>query len=1012
MYRGGMGESLRSPSSEGPRSSSSSSCGGGGGSVRVFVRKRPIHDAELDALEFDVVTVVASRKLAVVHDGRMEKDMRHLLMNHHSFEFDGAFGDAVTNDAVYEGVASPLVRDAAGGGYATILMYGQTGSGKTFTMTAIYERAARELFASLPPGRTVAVSFFELAGDACSDLLNGFESARLMTGADGSVHAFPLVEVAVGDADALLAMVTHGVSVRATAATGVHDASSRSHAVLRVYVYATDEAGRGGSGDTSGEGVLTLVDLAGSEHRIDSDHHTRQRRKEGAEINASLMALKSVVHARARSGDSEHLYRKSKLTMALKNSFVLDKARTAVIATVSPSSKDTEHSLNTLRHACVMGGQQVQSDEAASGGSSHLGTAGNRVETESLGEIDVAALARAARRGEGRGGVGEDGTSVVEASNGNEFRAADDPWEKLNGRKLAAALAKQKRANEKRARQAMAPAHRALLVAARDPALVRAPGGRQEQRLRRVPGGFASRREAELYRLWAERGYQVLSFDDASGRVKVWKFGDDGNSEGGGGDGGCLTVGIGDDPDEALAAALAASRGRAAFDAAYGDEREAEAGQGRGGKQQQPQPQKQRAPRAVFRKLKAIAYSDETAPEVFKAKQLGRMLRKKGYAAVTPEGEPVVPPGEEGSPNRSAGGTQGGSPAQQRPPWLGEFEQREDGRAGVGALVPPLRQAPTFSDVERQQREQYQDQLGQQQRQQGPLLVAPPPPSAELRVDPADGNPYTYAEFVEEYGDGPDCDRRWEAAARWVAQDARYGGDGSGVQQQQQQPSSSPVSLQRIAHGDDWSPHGQQQQQQQQQLSPPQRSAPVPVVSVDLFMDGQQDSPQRQAPLPAMFSAATPQMSRMERVKAAREKKIADEQRALLEKRAKKEQRRQQQAPSSGGFNAEIAALEEAIAAAPSAASKYGLEKQLKAKRAAIVRQQRKVEMEQREVANAAAESARQAEIRRRQEELQAAANEEEQGRERLRQELWEEQQRQEQLARAHQEVQWEEGYF
>merc|ERR1712185_217313 len=101
MYRGGMGESLRSPSSEGPRSSSSSSCGGGGGSVRVFVRKRPIHDAELDALEFDVVTVVASRKLAVVHDGRMEKDMRHLLMNHHSFEFDGAFGDAVTNDAVY-----------------------------------------------------------------------------------------------------------------------------------------------------------------------------------------------------------------------------------------------------------------------------------------------------------------------------------------------------------------------------------------------------------------------------------------------------------------------------------------------------------------------------------------------------------------------------------------------------------------------------------------------------------------------------------------------------------------------------------------------------------------------------------------------------------------------------------------------------------------------------------------------------------------------------------------------
>ena len=69
------------------------------------------------------------------------------------------------------------------------------------------------------------------------------------------------------------------------------------------------------------------------------------------------MALKSVVHARANQTDAEHLYRRSKLTMALKNSFKLPHARTAVIATVSPASKDTEHSLNTLRHACVMDGQ-------------------------------------------------------------------------------------------------------------------------------------------------------------------------------------------------------------------------------------------------------------------------------------------------------------------------------------------------------------------------------------------------------------------------------------------------------------------------------------------------------------------------------------------------------------------------------------------------------------------------------------------------------------------------------
>lgn len=40
------------------------------------------------------------------------------------------------------------------------------------------------------------------------------------------------------------------------------------------------------------------------------------------------------------------------------HSFSLPTARTIVIATVSPASKDTEHSLNTLRHACIMHGQQ------------------------------------------------------------------------------------------------------------------------------------------------------------------------------------------------------------------------------------------------------------------------------------------------------------------------------------------------------------------------------------------------------------------------------------------------------------------------------------------------------------------------------------------------------------------------------------------------------------------------------------------------------------------------------
>jgi hypothetical protein len=58
----------------------------------------------------------------------------------------------------------------------------------------------------------VTVSFVELAGDACSDMLNGGRALRLMTGPDGVVHPFPAVEVACADADELIAIIAVSVS--------------------------------------------------------------------------------------------------------------------------------------------------------------------------------------------------------------------------------------------------------------------------------------------------------------------------------------------------------------------------------------------------------------------------------------------------------------------------------------------------------------------------------------------------------------------------------------------------------------------------------------------------------------------------------------------------------------------------------------------------------------------------------------------------------------------------------
>merc|ERR1719162_1702972 len=280
----------------------------------------------------------------------MQPDMRNMFVNHHDFSFDEVFDETTDNAEVYCRSAEEIVQAAALGGHGTVMMYGQTGSGKTYTMTSFYKQAAEELFEHVT-SKVVTVCFIELLGDKCFDMLNAGAPCNLICGPDGSVHPNPCVEVDVANATELLAIINMAGKLRATAATGVHDQSSRSHALCRIFVR---EAGQEGCDD---EGSLTLVDLAGTEHRIDNAEHNAERQREGAKINASLAALKECIRATA-AGAKFVPFRRNRLTQLLRGCFASTRPHpTIVIATVSPCSKDTEHSLNSLRHACIMDGQ-------------------------------------------------------------------------------------------------------------------------------------------------------------------------------------------------------------------------------------------------------------------------------------------------------------------------------------------------------------------------------------------------------------------------------------------------------------------------------------------------------------------------------------------------------------------------------------------------------------------------------------------------------------------------------
>jgi len=108
-----------------------------------------------------------------------------------------------------------------------------------------------------------------------------------------------------------------------------------------------------------------LVDCAGTERKKDSMYHSKERQQEGAEINASLHALKECIrYFSTQQRVPSHAYRASSLTKILADAFIRGaQAKLAVICTASPCATDTEHTIATLRMGMALGGRGNEREE-------------------------------------------------------------------------------------------------------------------------------------------------------------------------------------------------------------------------------------------------------------------------------------------------------------------------------------------------------------------------------------------------------------------------------------------------------------------------------------------------------------------------------------------------------------------------------------------------------------------------------------------------------------------------
>ena len=151
-------------------------------------------------------------------------------------------------------------------------------------------------------------------------------------------------EIDLDSPDNFFSLLLLGNSKRATEMTNNNATSSRSHAILQIFLE--------GKNKQKNEMTLSrfvLVDLAGSEKGNSVAAVGTQRVIEGSKINQSLLNLGKCINALAENRGFVS-WRDSKLTRILKDSLI-GNSRMVMLSTISPSIFSITETINTLLYS-------------------------------------------------------------------------------------------------------------------------------------------------------------------------------------------------------------------------------------------------------------------------------------------------------------------------------------------------------------------------------------------------------------------------------------------------------------------------------------------------------------------------------------------------------------------------------------------------------------------------------------------------------------------------------------
>ncbi|XP_046955574.1 kinesin-like protein KIF12 [Lynx rufus] len=349
--------------------------------IQVVLRVRPMSAAELRRGEQSALHCSGTRTLQVSPPGG-GPDV--------AFRFGAVLDGARTQEDVFRACGVRRLGELALRGFScTVFTFGQTGSGKTYTLTGpppqgegvpvppnlagIMQRTFAWLLdrvRHLGAPVTLRASYLEIYNEQVRDLLSlgaprplpvrwnktqGFYVEQLRVVEFGSLGA--LME--------LMQMANHiplplrtsrpfqlveGLSRRRSSAHSLNQASSRSHALLTLYI-SRQTMPPVDPGEPPVGGKLCFVDLAGSE-KVAATGSRGELMLEANSINRSLLALGHCISLLLdpQRKQSHIPFRDSKLTKLLADSLG-GHGVTLMVACVSPSVQCLPETLSTLRYA-------------------------------------------------------------------------------------------------------------------------------------------------------------------------------------------------------------------------------------------------------------------------------------------------------------------------------------------------------------------------------------------------------------------------------------------------------------------------------------------------------------------------------------------------------------------------------------------------------------------------------------------------------------------------------------